>query len=79
MRRGFKFFFRYAARLRREGGSLSLTMPRYIVRRWQLKAGDDLLVRSTEEGILLSPRFLNAAVAPEYSRTRTGERRHPQP
>ena len=79
MRRGIKFFVRYAARLRREGGSLSLTMPRYIVRQWRLKAGDNLLVRSTEEGILLSPRFPSVGISPEYTRTRSGERRQPQP
>lgn len=79
MRRGFRFFFRYAARLRREGGSLSLTMPRYIVRQWQLEAGDDMLVRSTEEGILMTPRFPGVRIQPEYSRTRTGERRDPRP
>lgn len=78
MRRGPLFFFRYAARLRREGGSLSLTIPRYIVRHWELRAGDDLLVRSTEEGIFLTPRF-PGRVTPEYSRTRSGERRNPQP
>ena len=44
-------------RLRREGGSLSITVPRYIVRHWKLEAGMRLVVRSTDQGILLFPRY----------------------
>lgn len=79
MRRGPRFVFRYAARLRREGGSLAITVPRYIVRRWRLEAGDELLIRSTEEGILMAPRFLDVNVRLEFSRNRSGERRSPHP
>jgi antitoxin component of MazEF toxin-antitoxin module len=48
---------RISVRVRREGGSLSLTMPRYIVRHWKLEAGTRLVVRSTKLGILLYPRY----------------------
>ena len=48
---------RLSVRLRREGGSLSLTIPRYIVRHWKLEAGARLMVRSTDQGILLYPRY----------------------
>lgn len=47
---------RFSVRLRREGGSLSVTIPRYIVRHWKLEAGMRLVVRSTDRGILLFPR-----------------------
>ena len=48
---------RFSVRLRREGGSLSATIPRYIVRHWKLEAGMRLVVRSTDRGILLFPRY----------------------
>lgn len=48
---------RISVRLRREGGSLSLTIPRYIVRHWKLEPGMRLVVRSTKYGILLYPRY----------------------
>ncbi|MFN2566876.1 MAG: hypothetical protein ABR499_17905 [Gemmatimonadaceae bacterium] len=48
---------RVSVRLRREGGSLSLTIPRYIVRCWNLEPGARLVVRSTDEGVLLYPRY----------------------
>ena len=48
---------RISVRLRREGGSLSITIPRYIVRHWKLETGMRLVVRSTEHGILLYPRY----------------------
>jgi len=48
---------RFSVRLRREGGSLSVTIPRYIVRHWTLEAGMRLVVRSTNQGILLFPRY----------------------
>lgn len=48
---------RFSVRVRKEGGSLSITIPRYIVRRWKLEAGMRLVVRSTDRGILLYPRY----------------------
>jgi antitoxin component of MazEF toxin-antitoxin module len=48
---------RFSVRLRREGGSLSITIPRYIVRHWKLEAGMRLVVRATNQGILLFPRY----------------------
>ena len=48
---------RISVRLRREGGSLSLTIPRYIARHWKLEPGMRLVVRSTQYGILLYPRY----------------------
>jgi hypothetical protein len=48
---------RFSVRLRREGGSLSVTVPRYVVRHWKLEAGMRLVVRSTDRGILLYPRY----------------------
>ena len=48
---------RFSVRLRREGGSLSVTIPRYIVRHWKLEPGMRLVVRSTKHGILLYPRY----------------------
>jgi hypothetical protein len=48
---------RFSVRLRREGGSLSLTVPRYIVRHWKLKPGARLIVVSTDKGVLLYPRY----------------------
>lgn len=48
---------RVTARLRREGGSLIMSIPRNVVRHWKLEAGALLVVRSTERGILLYPRY----------------------
>ena len=48
---------RISVRLRQEGGSLSLTVPRYIVRHWKLEPGARLIVHSTDRGILLYPRY----------------------
>ena len=48
---------RPSARLRREGGSLCITIPRHIVRHWKLEAGALLVIRTTDEGILLYPRY----------------------
>lgn len=48
---------RLSVLLRREGGSISMTVPRYITRKWNLNPGDRMLVRSTDEGILLCPRY----------------------
>jgi antitoxin component of MazEF toxin-antitoxin module len=51
--------------VRREGGSLSITIPRYVARHWQLVPGARLVVRSTDEGVLLYPRYF----APYVDRT----------
>ena len=48
---------RFSVLIRREGGSLSMTIPRHVVRRWNLERGQRLVVRSTDEGILLYPRY----------------------
>jgi hypothetical protein len=48
---------RFSVRLRREGGSLSMTIPRHIVRDWKLEPGVRLVLRSTDEGVLLHPRY----------------------
>lgn len=44
-------------RARRQGGSLVITIPRYIARKWKLEPGTRLVVRSTDQGILLFPRY----------------------
>jgi hypothetical protein len=54
---------RISVRVRREGGSLSMTIPRYIVRHWKLEPGVRLVVRSTDRGILLYPRYFIPYVA----------------
>jgi hypothetical protein len=48
---------RLSVRVRRQGGSLVITIPRYITRKWNLEPGSRLVVRSTERGILLYPRY----------------------
>ena len=57
---------RISVRLRREGGSLSMTVPRYIVRHWNLEPGARLVVRSTDEGVLLYPRYFAPYVDPGW-------------
>lgn len=70
---------RFSVRLRREGGSLSVTIPRYIVRHWELEAGMRLIVRSTNRGILLYPRYFlpysSRAEAPRNAMTPRGRER----
>ncbi|MGQ0712828.1 MAG: AbrB/MazE/SpoVT family DNA-binding domain-containing protein [Gemmatimonadaceae bacterium] len=70
---------RFSVRVRREGGSLSMTIPRYIARHWKLEPGVRLVVRSTDKGILLYPRYflpyapdarLVADVGPDADQTR---------
>ena len=34
-----------------------MTIPRHIVRHWKLEPGARLVVRSTDEGVLLYPRY----------------------
>jgi len=48
--------------LRKEGGSLSMTIPRSVVRKWKLQPKSRLLIRSTDEGILLYPRYVTTIV-----------------
>ena len=62
---------RISVRLRKEGGSLSITIPRYVVRRWKLKAGMRLVVRSTDQGIRIYPRYFLP-----YSRQSTASTEH---
>lgn len=50
-----------------------MTVPVAIVRRWGIVPGDELLIRSTEQGILLAPRWVKTE--PQYQRTASGERR----
>lgn len=42
-------------KLRRVGGSLTATLPKAIVERLRLEAGDEMFVSETDRGILLSP------------------------
>jgi antitoxin component of MazEF toxin-antitoxin module len=55
--KGRRLIARVSVRIRREGGSLSMTIPRYIVRHWNLEPGSRLVIRSTDEGVLLYPRY----------------------
>jgi antitoxin component of MazEF toxin-antitoxin module len=55
---------RFSVRLRREGGSLSITIPRHVVRHWELEPGARLVLRSTDAGILLYPRYFLPYVDP---------------
>jgi hypothetical protein len=52
-----RLIVRHLVRLRREGGSISMTVPVHIVRKWKLRPGAALVLRSTDEGILLYPSF----------------------
>jgi AbrB family looped-hinge helix DNA binding protein len=42
--------------VRREGASMSLTIPKHVTRLVGITPGDELLVKVTEDGILLRPR-----------------------
>lgn len=59
--------------IRREGGSLSMTIPVHVVRKWKLEPGQRLVVRTTDEGILLYPRYFMP-----YSRRILREKRRAQ-
>ena len=52
-----RLIVRFLVRLRREGGSISMTVPVHVVRKWKLRPGAALVLRSTDEGILLYPTF----------------------
>jgi putative addiction module antidote len=41
--------------LRKVGGSLTATLPKAMVERLQLEAGDEVLAVETDRGILLTP------------------------
>jgi antitoxin component of MazEF toxin-antitoxin module len=51
-----RWVFRWTARLRREGGSLSFTIPRNLVRGLRLEAGDEMVVGREDDGILMRPK-----------------------
>src|SRR5687768_2369804 len=70
---------RISVLLRREGGSLSITIPRHIVRHWKLEAGARLVLRSTDEGILLYPRYFApySVKTPVERDTQSSNARHP--
>jgi hypothetical protein len=53
----YRWEFSWSTRIRREGGSLLVTIPGWITRRMSLEVGDTLLVKLTEDGIVLRPRF----------------------
>jgi antitoxin component of MazEF toxin-antitoxin module len=55
--------YTWVTQVRREGGSLCVTIPRFATRGLQLQPGDVLLVKLTEEGIVLRPRFPRRLVA----------------
>jgi AbrB family looped-hinge helix DNA binding protein len=52
----YRYAFRWSVRVRREGASMSVTIPKYVTRLMSLQPGDDLLVKLTEDGIVLRPR-----------------------
>jgi AbrB family looped-hinge helix DNA binding protein len=43
---------------------MSVTIPKYVTRLLGLAPGDELLVKLTEEGILLRPRHFKTAADP---------------
>lgn len=42
-------------KLRKAGGSVTATLPKEVLERFQLKAGDRLFMVETGEGVLLTP------------------------
>ena len=55
---------RATVKLRPQGGSLVISLPRNVVRDWKLEAGMRLVVRTTENGILLFPRYSLPYISP---------------
>lgn len=56
--------------LRKMGGSIGATLPSDVADRLHVKAGDELFVIETDQGVLLTPydpEFQNAMIA--YERT----------
>ena len=74
MVRSRRLVVRFSARIRREGGSLSITIPRYLVRNWKLEPGQWLVLRTSEEGIVLRPRYLTHDMELQFTRSRSGAR-----
>lgn len=61
-------------RLRRAGGSVSATLPKEMVERMRLEAGDEVFVVDTTDGILITPYDEVSVRALEVART--GARRY---
>jgi putative addiction module antidote len=61
-------------RLRRAGGSVSATLPKEMVDRLNVAAGDELFAIETPEGILLTPYDETTARAVQLARE--GARRY---
>ena len=59
----FRFAIRWTVRVRKEGASLSVTIPKYVTRLIGIAPGDELLVKVTEDGILLRPRYLRPSLS----------------
>jgi AbrB family looped-hinge helix DNA binding protein len=51
----YRLVVRWTVRVRKEGGSQSITIPKHLVRRLGIAPGDRLIARLTEDGILLRP------------------------
>jgi putative addiction module antidote len=61
-------------RLRQAGGSVSATLPKEMVDRMRLRAGDDVFAVDTQDGILITPYDEATAMALEAGRE--GARRY---
>lgn len=61
-------------RLRQAGGSVSATLPKEMLDRMQLRAGDAVFAIDTPDGILLTPYDAETARALEIARA--GARRY---
>jgi antitoxin MazE len=61
-------------RLRQAGGSVSATLPKEMVDRMRLRAGDDVFAVDTPDGILITPYDESTALALETGRE--GARRY---
>jgi AbrB family looped-hinge helix DNA binding protein len=57
----YRYAFRWAVRVRTEGASLSVTIPKYVTRLVGIAPGDQLLLKMTEDGILLRPRHFKTS------------------
>jgi putative addiction module antidote len=61
-------------RLRRAGGSVSATLPKEMVDRLNVGAGDELFAVETDDGILLTP--FDEATATAIQAARVGARKY---
>lgn len=61
-------------RLRRTGGSVSATLPKEMVERMRLAAGDEVFVVDTSDGILITP--YDEATVRALEVARSGSRRY---